>query len=231
MGVPFGELSTTAARSVLRRYSDAWFEAAARVGQGRPAGFPRRKRGLMPLRWYAGTFTLAERRLRLSVAAGRPPLVVRLARAIPYPAAQVRSVTLVVDGGRLAVDVTAEVPVPTHDLDPDRVAGVDMGVIHPYAVVCGPDALLVSGRAARAEQLPLSPLCAHRASRPGRRRQQMDRRRSSPAAGRPRTKPPGSRSAKTASQPAQPAQDATPTREHRGSTNPTKQGKRWLTRH
>ena len=152
MGVPFGELSATAARSVLRRYSDAWFAAAAgRAGQGRPGGYPRRKRALMPLRWYAGTFILTGRRLRLSVAAGRPPLLVRLARAVPYPASQVRSVTLVVDGGRLAVDVTAEVPVQVHDLDPARVAGVDMGVIHPYAVVSGPDALLVSGRAGRAE--------------------------------------------------------------------------------
>jgi transposase len=176
MGAPFGELSATAARSVLRRYSDAWFEAAKRVGQGRPGGFPRRKRALMPLRWYAGTFTLTEGRLRLSVAAGRPPLVVRLARPIPYPAAQVRAVTLVVDGGRLAVDVTAEVPVQVHDLDPDRVAGVDMGVIHPYAVVSGPDALLVSGRAARAEHhLHLADTkararaAARRAPKPGQR--------------------------------------------------------------
>ena len=177
MGVPFGELSATAARSVLRCYSDAWFAAAKRVGQGRPGRFPRRKRALMPLRWYAGTFALAERRLRLSVAAGRPPLVLRLARPVPYPPSQVRSVTLAVDGGRLAVDVSAEVPVEVHDLDPARVAGVDMGVIHPYAVVCGPDALVVSGRAARAEHhLHLadtkarSRAVARRAPTPGRRR-------------------------------------------------------------
>ena len=178
MGVPFGELSATAARSVLRRYSDAWFAAAAgRAGQGRPGGFPRRKRALMPLRWYAGTFILTGRRLRLSVAAGRPPLVVRLARPVPYPDQQVRSVTLVVDGGRLAVDVTAEVPVQVHDLDPARVAGVDMGIIHPYAVVSGADALLVSGRAARAEHhLHLvdtkarSRATSRRAPTPGRRR-------------------------------------------------------------
>jgi putative transposase len=65
-------------------------------------------------------------------------------------------VTLLYDAGRLWVDVTAEVPVTTYSAgqepDPARVAGVDLGIIHPYAVA-GPDgeALLVSGRAIRAE--------------------------------------------------------------------------------
>ena len=60
------------------------------------------------------------------------------------------------DAGRLWADVTAEVPVtvypPGAEPDPGRVAGVDLGIIHPYAVT-GPDgqALLVSGRAIRAE--------------------------------------------------------------------------------
>jgi transposase len=31
--------------------------------------------------------------------------------------------------------VTAAVPVDQHDRDPDQVAGVDLGIIHPYAVV------------------------------------------------------------------------------------------------
>lgn len=66
--------------------------------------------------------------------------------------AAVRSVTLVHDDGRLWLDVTAVVPVADHGLDPQRVAGVDIGLIHPYAVA-GPDGqgLLVSGRAVRAE--------------------------------------------------------------------------------
>jgi IS605 OrfB family transposase len=82
--------------------------------------------------------------------------VVRLDRDIPYPQGQVRSVMLLYDGERLQVDVTAEVPVAAYPdgraPDPARVAGVDLGVIHPYAV-SGPggDALLVSGRAIRAE--------------------------------------------------------------------------------
>ena len=153
----FGELDTTGARSVLRRYSDAWFAAAQRRrGGDERARFPRRRRALMPLRWYHGTFTLTGRRLRIPVARGRPPLWVRLDRHLPYPPDQVRSVTLLYDAGRLWVDVTAEVAVACypagHEPDPGRVAGVDLGIIHPYAVA-GPDgqALLVSGRAIRAE--------------------------------------------------------------------------------
>ena len=153
----FGELDSVGARSVLRRYSDAWFAAAQRrrVGDQR-ARFPRRRRALMPVRWYQGTFMLAGRRLRIPVARGRPPLWVRLDRDLPYPSDQVRSVTLVYDAGRLWVDVTAEVPVTGYpagqEPDPARIAGVDLGIIHPYAVA-GPDGqgLLVSGRAIRAE--------------------------------------------------------------------------------
>jgi len=111
---------------------------------------------LLPVRWYHGTFDLDGRRLRLPTAAGSPPLGLRLDRLVPYPSETVRSVTLVFDAGRLWIDVTAELPVavyqPDRRPDPGLVAGVDPGVIHPYAVtaVHGP-ALLVSGRAVRAE--------------------------------------------------------------------------------
>ncbi len=87
---------------------------------------------------------------------GLPAAGVRLDRDVPYPAGQVRSVTLLFDGRRLQVDVTAEVPVACYPggraPDPERVAGMDLGIIHPYAVA-GPDGqgLLVSGRAVRAE--------------------------------------------------------------------------------
>jgi len=142
---------------VLRNYSDAWFAAAKRrkAGDAR-ARFPRRRQALVPVRWYAGKFTLDGRVLRLPVAKGCMPLVVRLDRDPPYPAGQVRSVTLLYDAGRLQVDVTAEVPVAAYPAgegpDLGRVAGVDLGVIHPYACA-GPDGqlLLVSGRAIRAE--------------------------------------------------------------------------------
>jgi IS605 OrfB family transposase len=153
----FGELDSAGARSVLRRYSDAWFATAKRRQAGdTSARYPRRKRGLVPVRWHAGTFTLAGRILRLPVARGCPPLTVRLDRDVPYPAGQVRSVTLGFDAGRLYLDVTAEVPVTTYPEgtgpDPDRVAGVDLGIIHPYAAAApGGEQLLVSGRAIRAE--------------------------------------------------------------------------------
>lgn len=152
-GADVGELSTTAARSVLRRYSEACFTTSKRKQAGERARYPRRRRALMPVRWYSGTFKLKGRILALSVARGAPPLEVRLAREAPYPPESVRSITLVVDAGRLCVDLTAEVPVVAADVDPDRVAGVDPGIIHPYAVL-GPDgqALLVSGRALRAEE-------------------------------------------------------------------------------
>ncbi|MEU3453058.1 transposase [Micromonospora sp. NPDC006766] len=176
----FGELDSAGARSVLRRFSDAWFAAAKRRREGdSSARFPRRRRGVMPVRWYHGTFGLDERRVRIPVVKGRPPLWVRLAREVPYPVDQIRSVTLLCEGGRLFLDVTAEVPVATYapgeGPDPGRVAGVDLGIIHPYAVA-GPDGegLLVSGRAIRAEhRMHLADTktrrraVAHRAPKPG----------------------------------------------------------------
>ena len=89
-GTPVGELSVTAIRSVVKRYSDACMETARRKRRGERA--------------------------------------------------------------RLYLDVTAEVPVEQHDLDVNRVAGVDPGIIHPYAVVGPGEALVVSGRALRAEE-------------------------------------------------------------------------------
>ena len=151
-GVSVGELSVAAMRSVVRRYSDACFETARRRRCGERARYPRRKKALFPLRWYQGTFCVEEgRRVRLSVARGRPDLRVRLARPVAYPLDAWRSVTLVVDGGRLCLDVTAAVPIEDHDLDPNRIGGVDVGIIHPFAVASGEEALLVSGRAIRAE--------------------------------------------------------------------------------
>jgi putative transposase len=174
----FGELSMVAARSVLRRYADAWHQAARRRRQGqKQTGFPRRKRALVPVRFYHGTFQLDGARVRLPVARGCPELWVRLARPIPYPAQQVRAVTLLHDGGRLWLAITAAMPVEQHDLDPGRVAGVDLGIIHPYAVVTqDAAALLVSGRALRAEgwlhlhdQQARQARAARRAPRPGQR--------------------------------------------------------------
>lgn len=146
----FGELSVTGARSVVQRYAYAWFSAARRRGRGERVGFPRRKRGLMPVRFYTGTFRIEGRRVRLPIAAGYAPLWVRLARPVPYASEQIRSITLVHDDG-LWLDVTAAVPVEQFHLDPDRVAGVDLGIIHPYAVMTKDAGLLISGRAIRAD--------------------------------------------------------------------------------
>ncbi|MBL7256388.1 RNA-guided endonuclease InsQ/TnpB family protein [Paractinoplanes lichenicola] len=154
----FGELDSTGARSVLRRYSDAWFSAAARRKAGHhEVRYPRRRRALMPIRWYHGTFTVSGRQVRLPAARGCPPVLVRLDRSVPYPPGTVRSVTLLFDAGRLWLDVTAELPVATYPPgtgpDPGRVAGVDLGIIHPYAAANPADGtgLLISGRAIRAE--------------------------------------------------------------------------------
>ena len=173
---PTGELSTVGARSVLGRYSDAWFRAAKRPRRGEPAGFPRRKRRLVPIRCYHGTFLFRQGRVRLPVAKGHPVLWVRLARPIPYPVEQVRAVTLLADGGRLWLAVTAAVPIQPQHLDPGRVAGVDLGIIHPYAAVADEAALLVSGRAIRAEsylhlrdQQARHARAARRAPKPGQR--------------------------------------------------------------
>jgi len=67
------------------------------------------------------------------MAAGAPPCWLRLCRPIPYPTGSLRSVTLLVDTGALVLDVTAGLEVDDHDIDPDRVAGVDLGIIHPIA--------------------------------------------------------------------------------------------------
>jgi putative transposase len=90
----FGELDSVGARSVLRRYSDAWFATAKRRKAGdATARYPRRRRGLVPVRWHHGTFRFDGRVLTLPVARGCPPLTVRLDRDVPYPAGRVRSVT------------------------------------------------------------------------------------------------------------------------------------------
>jgi IS605 OrfB family transposase len=151
-GKAFGELSRTCAEAVLKNYSIAFFEAAKRHKAGVRAGFPRRKRALVPVRFRFGSFSFDGSRVRLGVARGAPELWVRLGREVPYPTESIRSLTLVAEAGRLYLDVTAEVAMEVHDLDPTRTAGVDLGIIHPYAVVTGDEGLLVSGRQIRAEE-------------------------------------------------------------------------------
>lgn len=109
----------------------------------------------MPSRYYAGKFSLGGRSLELPTARGASPLKLRLTRAVPYDESCVRSVTLLNVGPKLFVDVTAEVSVATYGEaeapDPERIAGVDLGIIHSFAVVGADAGLLVSGRVIRAE--------------------------------------------------------------------------------
>jgi hypothetical protein len=100
-GTSFGELSRNCAEEVLKRYSTAFFEAVRRTKAGLRAGFPRRKRALVPVRLRYGCFNLDGSRVRLGVARGAPELWVRLGRAVPYPVESIRSVTLVAEAGRL----------------------------------------------------------------------------------------------------------------------------------
>jgi hypothetical protein len=70
----FGELDTTGARSVVRRYADAWFAAARRRrGGDLTARFPRRRRRMVPVGCYHGTFRLDGRVLQIPVARTGPP--------------------------------------------------------------------------------------------------------------------------------------------------------------
>ncbi|MGH2807407.1 MAG: RNA-guided endonuclease InsQ/TnpB family protein [Actinomycetota bacterium] len=151
-GTSFGELAQHCARRVLERYSTAWFAAAARKKAGNNGGFPRRKRRLFPVIWQQGNFAVDGDRIRLAVARGCKPLTLRLGRDIPYPTDAIRTVTLIHEAGRLYLDVTALVWVETNDLDRDKVAGVDVGIIHPFAVAVDSEAMVVSGRALRAEE-------------------------------------------------------------------------------
>src|SRR5438270_4573350 len=64
-GTTFGELSRTCAEDVLKRYSIAFFEAARRQSAGQRAGFPRRKKGLVPVRFRWGCFRIEGSRVRL----------------------------------------------------------------------------------------------------------------------------------------------------------------------
>jgi transposase len=115
------------------------------------ARYPRRKRRLVPLRFRTGSSAVHGRWVRLSLAQGLPALWPCLARPLPYLPETVCAVTLLHEHGRL-VDVPAGLPVVSHAVDPGPVAGVDLGIIHPSAVATGHgEALLVSGRAIRAE--------------------------------------------------------------------------------
>ena len=134
----FGELDTTGARSVLRRFSDAWFAAAKRRKDGDlSARFPRRRRGLMPVRWYHGTFGIEGRRVRIPTAQGAASLSVQVgaggavpgrAGPVDHPAVRGRPAV----SGRDRRSPRGRVPMRrVRGRIQARVAGVDLGIIHP----------------------------------------------------------------------------------------------------
>jgi hypothetical protein len=104
---------------LLRSAGDVWAWLLDSSRQRRQQGKP----------VISGTFAIDSHRVRLPVARGQPALWVRLTRPLPYPAEQVREVTLLADGGRLWLMVTAAVPVQPHDVDPSRLAGAE-GWLH-----------------------------------------------------------------------------------------------------
>jgi hypothetical protein len=61
-------------------------------------------------------------------------------------------VRLIEEAGELFMDITAWVAVAQATAVPEKVAGVDPGIIHPLAIAAADQAVLISGRAVRAEE-------------------------------------------------------------------------------
>ena len=130
-GVPLGELARICAEGIAKRYCDAFMQTARRKRRGERARYRATNGRCSRCGSAPARSSIRDRRVRLAVARSAPPLWVRLARSAPYPIDQVRSVTLVVDGGRLCLDVTAAVPVEDHGLDAGRVAASTSGSSTP----------------------------------------------------------------------------------------------------
>ena len=108
--------------------------------------------------WRKGEFRLrpatdhTRARVELSMRRRADNLVLALSHDHPYDPDLVRSVRLVPQAGELFLDITAFIRVAPVKTTSGLIAGVDPGIIHPLAVACGSKALLVSGRASRAEE-------------------------------------------------------------------------------
>jgi putative transposase len=146
------------AQDVTKAWSAAFFETMKRRKKGEQARLPLRKHWLVPVTWRKGEFALSAasggRRARavLSTARGYASLEVALSHDHPYDPELVRSVRLTEEAGELFIDITAWVALARAEVIPEKVAGVDPGIIHPLAVATVDQALLVSGRAVRAEE-------------------------------------------------------------------------------
>jgi putative transposase len=155
---PFGELLSDSAQDVIKLWSTSFFAVIQRRSAGEHAGLPLKKRHLQPITWRKGRFKLApatistRARVTLGTARGCPPLCLRLARDHPYDPNLVRAVRLTSEAGELFCEVTVWVAVIQAHTIPGTVAGVDPGIIHPLVVATTGEALVVSGRAVRAEE-------------------------------------------------------------------------------
>jgi transposase len=155
---PFGELTAHCAQDVTKAWSHAFFEVMRERKAGEKASLPLKKRRLVPVSWRRGEFRLAQptatgrARVELSLKKGCPNLVLSLSHDHPYDPKLVRSVRLLEQAGELFLDITGWVAViPAHTRS-QVAAGVDPGIIHPLAVAADDQALLISGRAGRAEE-------------------------------------------------------------------------------
>ena len=155
---PFGDPSAHCAQDLTKAWSAACFQTIRRRKLGGEAALPLKKRYLFPVTWRKGEFTLhrsteqARARVELATRRGAENLVLSLSHDHPYDPGLVRSVRLVAEAGELFLDFTAWVAVVPAEATSGLLAGVDPGIIHPLAVACGSRALLVSGRASRAEE-------------------------------------------------------------------------------
>jgi transposase len=219
----FGPLTMHVAQDVAKGWSAAFFESIRRRKTGGRASLPLRKHYHFPVTWRRGEFRLlaagagTRARVVLSRARGTAPLTLACSHEHPYDPEQVRAVRLLEDGADLFLDVTAWVKVGPASVEPGRIGGCDPGIIHPLALAAGEDALVISGRAVRAEeflhladtkararhQAPKQPAATARPGRPRhdgsrRWRQLTSRQRSAEARSRRRVKLAANRAARLA---------------------------------
>ena len=157
---PFGELMSDCAQDVTKAWSAAFFETMKRRKNGEQAKLPLRKHWLVPVTWRKGRFRLVasaegrRARVHLGTARGYRDLELSLSHDHPYDPALVRALRLFDEAGELFIDITAWVAVGQGQAEvaAAKVAGVDPGIVHPLVVATAGQALVVSGRAVRAEE-------------------------------------------------------------------------------
>jgi IS605 OrfB family transposase len=155
---PFRQLTAHCAQDVTKVWSAAFFEVMRKRAAGEKASLPLKKHRLVPVSWRRGEFrltpstVLTRATVELSLKQGCSNLIVPLSHDHPYDPKLVRAVRLVEEGGEVFLDMTAWVAVISAHTDSEVAAGVDPGIIHPLAVASRDRALLVSGRAVRAEE-------------------------------------------------------------------------------